>query len=89
ASYDLYFTIEDLAVISYLQKRFHTLELNVRFAGSGIFSVIASFNYIETYLEHFILNKPLHDMDYYMKYVCWGSIVTRYLDELIYPNISE
>ncbi len=24
-SYDLYFTIEDLAVISYLQKKFHTL----------------------------------------------------------------
>ena len=24
---DLYFTIEDLAVISYLQKKFHTLEL--------------------------------------------------------------
>ena len=23
--YDLYFTIEDLAVISYLQKKFHTL----------------------------------------------------------------
>ena len=26
ASYDLYFTIEDLAVISYLQKKFHTLK---------------------------------------------------------------
>ena len=25
ASYDLYFTIEDIAVISYLQKKFHTL----------------------------------------------------------------
>lgn len=58
-------------------------------AGSGIFSIIASFNYMETYLEHFVLNKPLQDMDYYMKYVCWDSIVTRYLEELIYPNISE
>lgn len=65
------------------------IELNVRFAGSGIFSIIASFNYMETYLEHFVLNKPLQDMDYYMKYVCWDSIVTRYLEELIYPNISE
>ena len=36
-----------------------------------------------------VLNKPLQDMDYYMKYVCWDSIVTRYLEELIYPNISE
>ena len=57
--------------------------------GSGIFSIIASFNYIETYLEHFVLNETLHDMDYYMKYVCWDSIVTRYLEELIYPYISE
>lgn len=65
------------------------IELNVRFAGSGIFSIIASFNYMETYLEHFVLNKPLQDMDYYMQYVSWDSIVTRYLEELIYPNISE
>ena len=68
---------------------YYFIELNVRFAGSGIFSIIASFNYMETYLEHFVLNKPLQDMDYYMKYVCWDSIVTRYLEELIYPNISE
>ena len=61
----------------------------IGFAGSGIFSIIASFNYIETYLEHFVLNETLHDMDYYMKYVCWDSIVTRYLEELIYPYISE
>ena len=44
---------------------------------------------METYLEHFVLNEPLQDMDYYMNYVCWDSIVTRYLEELIYPNISE
>lgn len=68
---------------------YYFIELNVRFAGSGIFSILASFNYMETYLEHFVLNKPLHDMDYYMKYVCWDSIVTRYLEEIIYPNISE
>ena len=68
---------------------YYFIELNVRFAGSGIFSIIASFNYIETYLEHFVLNETLHDMDYYMKYVCWDSIVTRYLEELIYPYISE
>lgn len=68
---------------------YYFIELNVRFAGSGIFSIIASFNYIETYLEHFVLNETLHDMEYYMKYVCWDSIVTRYLEELIYPYISE
>ena len=69
--------------------KYYFIELNVRFAGSGIFSIIASFNYMETYLEHFVLNKPLRDMDYYMNYVCWNSIVTRYLEELIYPYISE
>lgn len=68
---------------------YYFIELNVRFAGSGIFSIIASFNYMETYLEHFVLNEPLQDIDYYMKFVCWDSIVTRYLEELIYPEISE
>ena len=29
SSYDLYFTIEDLAVISYLQKKFHTLYISI------------------------------------------------------------
>ena len=68
---------------------YYFIELNVRFAGSGIFSILASFNYMETYLEHFVLDEPLHDMDYYMNYVCWDSTITRYLEELIYPNISE
>ena len=66
------------------EKNYYFIELNVRFAGSGIFSALASFNYIETYLENFALDYPLKDMSYYMRNVCWGSIITRYLDELIY-----
>ena len=69
------------------EKKYYFIELNVRFAGSGIFSALASFNYMETYLEHFALDYSLKDISYYMSNVCWGSIITRYLDELIYPKI--
>ncbi len=67
-------------------NNYYFIELNVRFAGSGIFSAIASFNYMETYIEHFALDYHLEDMSYYMKNVCWDSIITRYLEELIYPE---
>lgn len=59
------------------------IELNVRYAASGIFSAMGSFNYLEMYLEHFVNNKKLLGFDYYMQKVKWGSIVSRYYEELI------
>ena len=52
------------------------------FAESGMSSIIASFNYVQVYLEHFVLNEPLQDIDYYMNCVCWGSIISQYPEEL-------
>lgn len=59
------------------------IELNVRYAASGIFSVKGSFNYLETYLDHFVNNKNLLGFDYYMQKVKWGSIISRYYEEFI------
>lgn len=60
------------------------IELNMRFAGSGISGIVGSFNYFKQYIDHFIYNKPLKTMDYYMSKVAWDSIITRYFEECIY-----
>lgn len=60
------------------------IETNVRFAGSGIFSAIASFNFMEMYISHFLLNEPLKCLEYYIDRVAWNSIITRYFEELKY-----
>ena len=59
------------------------IELNVRYAASGIFSAIGSFNYLQIYLEHFVNDKKLLGFDYYMKKVKWGSVISRYYEEFI------
>ena len=62
------------------------IELNPRFAGSGIASNIASFNYIELYIKHFLLNYQLRSYDHYMDKVVWNAVITKYYEELIlYP----
>ena len=66
------------------ENTFYFIENNVRFAGSGIFSAIASFNFIELYLQHFGLGENLADLDFYMSKVAWGAIITRYFEELKY-----
>lgn len=63
---------------------YYFIEVNVRFAGSGIFSAVASFNFLEMYLAHFVLHQPLKSLEFYMDKVAWGSIITRYFEELQY-----
>jgi carbamoyl-phosphate synthase large subunit len=64
----------------------HFIEINLRFAGSGISGITGSFNYIEQYLDHFVNNARLESFDFYMSKVAWGSIITRYYDEMIYQD---
>lgn len=66
------------------EKNIYFIELNMRFAGSGITGIAASFNYLEQYIDHFFNNKPLESLQYYMDRVVWSSIITRYYDESIY-----
>ena len=62
------------------------IEMNMRFAGSAISGIAASFNYIEQYLEHFLYAAPLDSFEYSMDKVAWSSIVSRYYDETIYGS---
>lgn len=68
----------------YLNGICYFIELNPRFAGTGIASSIASFNIFELYIDCFLLHKELKSLDYYMSFVCWDAIITRHYDENIY-----
>ena len=71
-------------------KDVYFVELNMRFAGSGICGIAASFNYVELYLEHFLYQKPLDSFNNYMDKVAWKSIISRYYDESVYSTaVSE
>lgn len=59
------------------------IELNPRFAGTGIASSLASFNIMLPFLEHFYYDKPLESYEFYMGTVAWDSIITRFYEELI------
>ncbi len=60
------------------------IEINLRIGGSASQGMIASFNYIEQYLDHFVNGAKLESLEYYMNCVAWGSIVSRYYDEVLF-----
>lgn len=60
------------------------IELNPRLGGTTIASSLASVNLIELFIAHFYKHEVLAGLDYYMKLVKWGAIVTRYYDETIF-----
>ncbi len=63
--------------------KLYFIEMNLRLSASAICGIIGSFNYIQQYLEHFFFGKKLETLSYYMECVCWGSIVTRYYEDVI------
>lgn len=65
------------------------IELNMRFAGSGICGITASFNYLEQYLEHFLYDVSLQPLEYYLNKVAWSSIVSRYYEECTYSDTGS
>ena len=60
------------------------IEINLRIGGSASEGMIASFNYIEQYLDHFVNGANLESLEYYMNCVAWESIVSRYYDEVLF-----
>lgn len=60
------------------------IELNPRFAGTGIASILSAFNYFDLYLRHFCLGEQVPSYDELMKSVAWGSIISRYWEESVY-----
>lgn len=83
-----HFMIPGLSNIEFIENEdgLHFIEINLRIGGSAIAGIIASFNYIEQYLEHFVNGKALESLDYYMNCVAWNSIISRYYDEVIYEG---
>lgn len=67
-------------------KQIYFIELNMRFAGSGICGIVASFNYLQQYLGHFLYDQKLNSLEYYMDKVAWSSIVSRYYEECLYSS---
>ncbi|MBY0220371.1 ATP-grasp domain-containing protein [Paenibacillus illinoisensis] len=66
------------------EKGIFFIELNPRYGGMSISSSIASINVMKIFVDHFLKNELLSDMDEYMKMVRWNSVVTRYYEETIY-----
>lgn len=79
------FLIPGLSNIEFIENEdgLHFIEINLRIGGSATAGIIASFNYIEQYLDHFVNGASLESLDVYMKCVAWNSIVSRFYEEVI------
>lgn len=62
------------------------IELNPRMGGTAIAGILASFNYVELFLQNILQEKTLDTFDNYMKCVAWDSIITRYYEETIFHS---
>ena len=60
------------------------IEINLRIGGSASEGIIASFNYIEQYLDHFVNGTSLESLETYMYCVAWNSVVSRYYEDSLY-----
>lgn len=80
-----HYLIPGLSNIEFIENDdgFHFIEINLRIGGSATAGVVASFNYIEQYLDHFVNGNLLDSLETYMKCIAWNSIVSRYYDEVV------
>lgn len=60
------------------------IELNPRSAATMVASALASVNYMDLYISHFLYNETLPTYSEIMKQVKWNSVVSRYYQETIY-----
>lgn len=60
------------------------IELNPRSAATMIASALASVNYLDLYVSHFLYKEALPTYDDIMKQVKWNSVISRYYQETIY-----
>lgn len=79
------FCIPGLSNIEFIENggKYYFIEINLRIGGSATAGIIASFNYIEQYLDHFVNNNSLENLETYMNCVAWNSIISRYYEEVI------
>lgn len=60
------------------------IELNPRSAATMIAAALASVNYLDLYISHFLYNETLPTYADIMKQVKWNSVISRYYQETIY-----
>ena len=79
------YCIPGLSNVQFIKKgnSIYFLELNMRFAGMGIASILASYDYISDYILYLMCNKDLGDFTNNMKKIKWGTLICRYYEETV------
>lgn len=77
--------IPGLSNVQFIKKGnlLYFIELNMRFAGTGIAGVLASYDYISDYILYLTCNEELGDFTSNMKKIRWGTIICRYYEETV------
>lgn len=83
-----HFKIAGLFNIQFIIKdaEVYFIELNPRLGGSASSGILASFNYLDEFFNHFLFNKNMIPYEEAQAKIAWGSIITRYYEE--YANIN-
>lgn len=82
------YKIPGLSNIQFIKGKdgiFYFIELNTRFGGMSISSILGSYNYIADFIQLCMKDKlKNNNLEENLKMVKWDSIVTRYYSEVIY-----
>lgn len=79
------YKVPGISNIQFIVKddRPYFIELNPRAAATIIASSLASVNFLDLYISHFLYDEEISDYDTMMNNVKWNSVVSRYYQETI------
>ncbi len=79
------YCIPGLSNVQFIKKdsELYFIELNMRFAGTGIAGILASYDYMSDYILYLAYNKDLGDFSHNMEKIRWGTIICRYYEETV------
>ncbi len=80
-----YYRIPGFSNIQFIKKdgAYYFVEYNYRFGGMSIASALASFNYVEAFVDH-VINGAELPVGINQFPVKWGALVTRFYEEKLY-----
>lgn len=80
-----YYCIPGISNIQFIIENNYVyfIELNPRAAATLIASSIASINFLDLYISHFLYNEELPEYNFLMNKVHWNSVISRYYQETI------
>lgn len=80
------YKLPGLSNIQFIQSKgqYYFIEVNTRFAGAGITSILGSYNYIGDFLNIKHIKGSEDVLENNLRKVKWNSIITRYYEEMIY-----